>query len=402
MKLIKILLISFVFSIYSVHADEQSVEQNDELQALIKSDLELAQSQYKSLLNKARANSTARLPRSFVNGINTFVEYSDWTSGFFPGSHWYLYEYTHDEEWKAAAIEFSKIAEPAKLLKSHHDVGFILNSSFGNGYRLGVDQDHYRDVLLTGATTLITRFNPKVGAIKSWDNHSQWAYPVIIDNMMNLELLTFAAKLSKDPYYKELAIKHADTTLANHFRSDSSSYHVINYDPSTGSVISKQTHQGYSDSSAWARGQAWGLYGYTMMYRETKEVRYKEQAERIASFLINNPKMPNDKVPFWDLNDPSVPNAPRDSSAAAIMSSELELSQFVDKDLRDSYIDFAKRQIRTLSNQYFLAKPGENGGFILKHATGHKPNNSEVDVPLNYGDYYYLEALLRLQKILNH
>jgi uncharacterized protein YyaL (SSP411 family) len=216
--------------------------------------------------------------------------------------------------------------------------------------------------------------------------------------MMNLELLMWAAREAREPRYREIAITHADTTLRNHFRPDASSYHLVDFDPANGAVRGRVTVQGFADGSAWARGQAWGLYGYTMMYRESKKDDYLRQAQRIAEFFMNHPRLPADKIPYWDFDDTTIPNAPRDASAAAISSSALlELATFSDAATAKRYRDFAEQQLRSLSTKEYLAAPGENGGFLLKHATGHKPAGKEIDVPLNYADYYFLEALLRLK-----
>jgi hypothetical protein len=240
-----------------------------------------------------------------------------------------------------------------------------------------------------------------VGLIRSWD-FGAWKFPVIIDNMMNLELLTWATRETGEPKFKEIAVSHADKTMANHFRVDASSVHVVDYDPATGTVRGRQTHQGYSDSSAWARGQAWGLYGYTMMFRETGNTNYLDQARRIASLIISHPRLPEDRIPYWDFDAPDIPNAPRDASAAAVMASALiELSDQVDTEFGKQCIALARQQLLSLSSPEYLAKPGANGGFLLKHSTGHKPENSEVDVPLNYADYYFLEALLRYRQHAN-
>lgn len=364
---------------------------------LIRRSLDTASKQYTGLLVSVR--SKPGFPRTLENGEVKMVEVKDWTSGFFPGSLWYLYEATGNTKWRTAAQDYTARMAPAKFDKTQHDLGFMLGASYGNGYRLTRDPS-YRDALLAGATTLVTRFNPKVGSIQSWDlwKNTTWAFPVIVDNMMNLELLTWATQASKEPRYREIAIRHADTTLKHHFRPDHSSYHLVDYDPQTGVVRAKVTVQGKADASSWARGQAWGLYGYTMMYRETRKPEYLQQAHNIAAFFMNHPRLPADKVPYWDFDDPAIPDAPRDSSAAAIVSSALlELARFSDKDMARRYRGFAEAQLRSLASPDYLAAPGENGGFLLKHATGHKPAGKEIDVPLNYADYYFLEALLRLK-----
>jgi hypothetical protein len=272
-------------------------------------------------------------------------------------------------------------------------MGFKMYCSYGTGYRVTSDPA-YKEVLIQSAKTLSTRFNPVVGCIRSWDHHKeQWGFPVIIDNMMNLELLFAATRFSGDSSFYKIAVSHANTTMANHFRSDYSSYHVVDYDTATGKVVKKNTHQGYADESAWSRGQAWGLYGYTMCYRETGDPVYLQQAEHIAAFILHHPNLPKDKVPYWDFNAPDIPNEPRDASAAAVMASALyELSRYSSH--KKEYLTVANTILQSLTANYRSAIGG-NKGFLLLHSTGSKPSNSEVDVPLNYADYYYLEALLR-------
>lgn len=363
--------------------------------ALVTENFTFAAAQYGRMLTEI--NGQSGYPRTVEKGVRKLVSVKDWTSGFFPGSLWYLAEATGDPSLRAAAISQNAGIEPAKNNRSTHDVGFILYCSFGNGLRLGGDA-RYREIMLAGAESLITRFNAKVGCIQSWDKRRGWEFPVIIDNMMNLDLLMWASRVSGDPRFRNIAITHADTTMKHHFRADNSSFHVVDYDPATGAIRSRVTHQGAADSSAWARGQAWGLYGYTLMFRETKNPTYLAQAQKIAAFIMNHPRLPADKIPYWDFDAPEIPNAPRDSSAAAITCSALlELRTFVSADDAKRYTAFAEQQLRSLSSPAYRAKLGENGCFLLMHATGHKPGNSEIDVPINYGDYYFLEALHRYQ-----
>ena len=352
----------------------------------------VSSAQYSTMLT--RLTNETRLPRTWADGKVELVAAKDWTSGFFPGSLWYLYELTGEAKWRDAAKDFTSRLESAKDFRGSHDVGFILNCSYGNGYRL-VHDPRYREVLIQGARTLSMRFKPEVGLIRSWD-HGAWKYPVIIDNMMNLELLTVAAREAGEPRLRDIAIHHADATLTNHFRADASTWHVVDYNPTNGTVVKKQTHQGAADSSAWARGQAWGLYGYTMMYRETRKPEYLAQAERVAHFLINHPRLPADKIPYWDFDAPDIPNAPRDASAAAIMASALlELHDYVTPESGRQFLELAQQQLRSLASPAYLASPGENGGFLIRHCVVNMPKKSEVDAPLNYADYYFLEALVR-------
>ena len=327
-------------------------------------------------------------------------DYQWWCCGFFPGELWYLYETFGTAELKQYAEQFTDRVEPAKSLTNTHDLGFMLYCSYGNGYRL-TQNPAYREIMLEGARSLATRYNDKLGVIRSWDfNRDVWQYPVIIDNMMNLEFLLWAAKAGQEERYYDMAISHANRTLVEHYRPDYSCYHVVSYDTLTTFPHKKQTHQGYADESAWARGQAWGLYGYTMMYRETHINEYFIQATRIANYLMNHPRMPEDKVPYWDLDAPDIPQATRDASAAAIMASALlDLAAMDQTEFGQQCLAFAEAQLRSLSSPQYLAEPGTNGNFVLMHSTGSYPGNSEVDVPLSYADYYYVEALLRWKKL---
>ena len=324
-----------------------------------------------------------------------------WCSGFFPGTLWLLYETTGDEMLRKYAENYTMRIEKEQYTLDTHDLGFMMNCSFGNGYRI-TGNENYKKILLQSARSLATRYNENIGVIRSWDNKSKWMYPVIIDNLMNLELLENAYKLSQDSLFDKIANSHATVTITNHFRPDYSSCHVVDYDTLTNKALKMDTHQGYSSTSAWARGQAWGLYGYTMMYRETRNKKYLQQAINIAKFVLHHPNLPEDKIPYWDFDAPNIPNEPRDASAGAIIASALlELSQYVNDDkLSKEYQSVAAQQLRTLSSDEYLAAPRTNGGFILKHSVGNKPRNSEVDAPLTYADYYYVEALLRYKRLL--
>lgn len=324
-----------------------------------------------------------------------------WCSGFFPGTLWMLYEATGNETLKKYAENYTMRIEKEQYALDTHDLGFMMNCSFGNGYRI-TGNENYKKVLLQSARSLATRYNENLGVIRSWDNKPKWMYPVIIDNLMNLELLENAYKLSQDSLFDKIANSHATVTMINHFRPDYSSCHVVDYDTIANKALKMDTHQGYSSSSAWARGQAWGLYGYTMMYRETRNGKYLQQAIDIAKFILYHPNLPEDKIPYWDFDAPNIPDEPRDASAGAIIASALlELSQCVNDDkLSKEFQSVAGQQLRTLSSDEYLAAPRTNGGFILKHSVGNRPRNSEVDVPLTYADYYYVEALLRYKKLL--
>ena len=324
-----------------------------------------------------------------------------WTSGFFPGVLWQLYDNSGEPALKSWAQEYTLRVEAQKNVTTHHDVGFMIFCSFGNGYRITKDVK-YKEVIRTAAQSLSTRFNATVGALRSWDKASwttQWQYPVIIDNMMNLEILMWSAKEFGIGDFALIATTHANTTLRHHFREDYSTYHVVSYDTLTGTPEFRHTAQGYSHASAWARGQGWGLYGFTMMYRETGDTAYLHQAKGMADFIINHPNLPADKIPYWDFNAPGIPDESRDASAGAIICSALlELSRYVDNARSEVYRSVAETQIRTLCSPEYLATKRTNGNFILKHGVGHKPNGTEVDVPLTYADYYFVEALMRYKK----
>jgi len=332
-------------------------------------------------------------PRTLENGQLKLVASRDWTSGFFPGVLWFLYQNSNNADWLELAKIYSAPIEKEKTNGVTHDMGFKIYCSIGSGYRLTKDA-HYKDVIIESAKTLVTRFNPKTGVIRSWDhNTDKWVNPVIIDNMMNLELLFEASILTGDSSFYKIAVSHANVTMKNHFRPDYSSYHVIDYDPQTGEVRKKNTHQGYSHESAWARGQAWALYGYTMCYRYTKDPAYLKQAEAVTNYLLNHPNMPKDLVPYWDFNAPNIPDEPRDVSAAAVIASGLYELGGYSKNSK-LYISKANTMMKSMGTIY-ASKEGGNRGFLLGHSTGSKPAKSEIDVPLSYADYYYLEALLR-------
>lgn len=350
------------------------------------------------LMGQELVASPDRLPKSLGKDGKLETSKSDWwCSGFYPGVLWYLFQYSNDLDIKNLAQDMTARLEREKNNKGTHDLGFMMYCSFGNGYRL-TSHEQYKEVLIASSKSLCNRYHEKVGLIKSWDWSSKWKYPVIIDNMMNLEMLFWASKVTGDPSYKNIAISHANLTMKNHFRKDNSCYHVVSYNPETGDVEAKNTHQGYSDESSWARGQAWALYGYTMCYRETKDVAYLKQAQKVAQFILNHPNLPQDGIPYWDFNAPNIPNEMRDASAGAIFASAfIELSDYVGKKEGKRYLSMAETILSTLSSPSYRANLGENGNFILKHSVGSKPHNSEVDVPLTYADYYYVEALLRLK-----
>lgn len=342
-------------------------------------------------------------PRTTLpDGNIWYVPVDDWCSGFFPGSLWYLGELTGDQDWSRRAAEYTETLDSAQYLTWHHDVGFIIGSSYLNGYRLG-KKEQYTPVVVNAAKSLATRFRPGAGVIQSWNvdkgwqSERGWACPVIIDNMMNLEIMFEATRLTGDSTFYDIAVSHANTTMAHHFRPDFSCYHVVDYDPATGDVRHRQTAQGYADESSWARGQAWALYGYTMCYRYTGDPNYIYQAIKVCDMIFSTPSMPDDLVPYWDYNAPNIPSEPRDASAAACTASALyELSTYLPG---RGYKELADKVVASLSSPAYRAATGENNHFLLMHSVGSIPHGHEIDVPINYADYYYLEALLRKKKL---
>ena len=324
----------------------------------------------------------------------------EWCAGFWPGVLWYDYEYTKDKQVLEEAENFTHSLKFLSHIPAYdHDLGFLVFCSYGNGYRL-TKNPAYKQVILDTADTLATLFNPIVGTILSWPREVEprnWPHNTIMDNMINLEMLFWAAKNGGNPYLYDIAVSHADKTMKSQFRPDYTSYHVAVYDTITGNLIKGVTHQGYADSTMWARGQAWAIYGYTVVYRETKDPKYLDFVQKVTDVYLD--RLPEDKVPYWDFDDPDIPATPRDASAGAVIASALiELSRYTKGRFSKKCLAVAETQLKTLTSPEYLAEPGTNCNFILKHSVGNKPKNREVDVPLTYADYYYVEALLRYKK----
>ncbi|MGB7394240.1 MAG: glycoside hydrolase family 88 protein [Pricia sp.] len=336
-------------------------------------------------------------PRSYTDSTQTVrkVPSKDWTSGFFPGNLWHLYQLTGEEGYREKAAEWTSLMENQKTNDGTHDMGFKIFCSFGEGLKVARDSN-YADVIVESAKTLATRFNENVGSLRSWDfNADEWEFPVIVDNMMNLELLFEATKITGDSAFHKMAVEHANTTLKNHIREDNSIYHVVVYDTVSGAVKDKVTHQGFNDESSWARGQAWGIYGYTMAYRYTRDTTYLAQAEATADFYLSHNKLREDGIPFWDFDDPKIPDAVRDVSAATVIASAFfELDGYTDD---PKYLAYANKVLDTLRSREYLLPAEVDAPFILDHATGNWPKNDEMDEPIVYADYYFLEAMLRKQ-----
>lgn len=344
-----------------------------------------------------------KLPRTIdAQGRLVTADCYWWCSGFFPGLLWMLSEDCPQEpQLRQYAELFTRRVEPVRKVTDNHDIGFMLGCSYGHAYRITGDE-YYMTILSEGAHNLSTRFMPAAGVTKSWGTSSRWTNPVIIDNMMNLEILELVGKKEGNQEYLKIADSHAQTTMKNHYRPDFSTWHVVDYDSETGKVVKKVTAQGFSDESAWARGQAWGLYGYTMMYDQTGNKKYLKQARNVANYLTTRSNIPEDAIPYWDYDCTDIPNTPRDASSAAITASAYLLLSQLDKksSTAQRWWDMALRQLRSLASPAYTAYPGSARGFILLHSTGSLPAKSEVDVPLTYADYYYVEALLRLKKMI--
>lgn len=392
-----ILMVAFLYT-YSCTTNKQKSDNNN--QNLIQENVSFAADQYSLMLEEIEKSTDILIPKYILNGEMKYIPPQEWTSGFFPGSLWYLYELTEDEKWKPYATKYTEALDTIQYFTDNHDVGFMIYCSYGNGLRL-TNNDNYQGVIINAAKSLSTRFVPGAGIIQSWNaNKSKdWECPVIIDNMMNLELLFEATKLSGDSSFYNIAITHADNTLKNHYRPDYSCWHVIDYDKIDGTVRHRNTHQGYSHESAWARGQSWGIYGFILCYRETKDQKYLDLAEKALEFILNHPNYPEDGIPYWDFNSPDIPNTYRDVSSGSILASALyELSTYSNK---KDYKGWADTIVASLTSPNYRAELGENGNFLLMHSVGSLPHNSEVDVPLNYSDYYFLEALKRKRDIEN-
>jgi unsaturated chondroitin disaccharide hydrolase len=376
-----------------------SFKPDKQLLQIIQQNLIDADAQYKVLMQNLPPDS---FPKTYYPEKKKygFSNSGWWCSGFYPGTLLYLYEQSKDEALYNEALRMLALLRDEQFNTGTHDLGFMMYCSFGNANRMEAGAG-YRAILMNSAKSLSTRFNPKVGCIKSWDSKTPGDFLVIIDNMMNLELLFWATKISGDSSFYKIAVTHANTTMKNHFRPDYSSYHVLNYNAETGEVQQKKTAQGFADESAWSRGQAWGLYGFTVMYRETKDKKYLDQANHIAHFILSNPNLPADKIPYWDFNAPDIPNALRDASAASVMASALiELSGYAGAEESKEYMHTAETILRSLSSPQYKAAAGTNGGFIIKHCVGHLPAKSEVDVPLTYADYYFIEAMKRYKALV--
>lgn len=395
MKIRKLLLSLGVFLMTPAFCHAE----NNDISNIINNDINFSTRQYSLMLQQIGREGKVRIPKTIDKlGRMVYIPIDDWCSGFFPGSLCYLYQLTNDKSWLLQSRRFTEALDSIQYLTWHHDVGFMIGSSYLNIYRLSPNKA-YKKAIIQTAKSLCTRFRKKAGVIQSWNvdrgwqSKRGWTCPVIIDNMMNLELLFEATRLSGDSTYWKVAVSHANKTLENQFRKDGSCYHVVDYDPNNGAVLHRQTAQGYADNSAWARGQAWAVYGYTVCYRYTHDRKYLDQAVKTLNFVMQNPNLPEDLIPYWDFDAPNIPNEPRDASSAACIASALyEMNNYLPD---NGYTSLADRIIRSLSSPEYRAPLGKNGCFLLMHSVGSIPHNNEIDVPLNYADYYFLEALTR-------
>ena len=331
----------------------------------------------------------------------------EWCSGFWPGILWMDYAVTGDENIRRQAEGYTEaLAMLTQEPLFDHDIGFLTLTSYGKGYELTGRKD-YREQMLRAADSLATLYNNKVGTLLSWPRHVKdyGGHNTIMDNMINLELLFWAAKeqaksdAAKSQQLRQIAVSHADVTMQHQFRDDASCYHVAVYDTLSGQFIKGVTHQGYADSSMWARGQSWAIYGYTMVYRFTKEQRFLDFAQRVTDIYLKRLKeTSNDWVPLWDMDDPRGLEAPKDASAACVVASALlELCQYVEPEKANHYRDAATNMLGDLSSENYQSR--ERNVAFLQHSTGHHPAGTEIDASIIYADYYYMEALLRFSKM---
>ncbi|MFV0470590.1 MAG: glycoside hydrolase family 88 protein [Paludibacteraceae bacterium] len=384
-----------VFSCYSYYKTGNGKINEDE-------SLDYCNTQVQKTLNEIE-NDSCLFPRSI--GIDAtkwhLTSVYDWTSGFWPGILWYNYENTGNELIKLKAQQYTNCL--IELLNPEHsgdhDLGFQFLCSFGNAYRL-TGNEKYKETILKGAEKLAGFYNPKVGTILSWAHmvtEMGWPHNTIMDNMMNLELLFWASKNGGSPEYYNMAESHARVTMENQFSENYTNYHVAIYDTINGNLVKRVTNQGLNDKSFWARGQAWAIYGYTMVYRETGNKDFLRFAEKITDVYLQN--LPDDYVPYWDFDDPAIPNAPRDASSASIVASALlELSELEDDAQKaKEYYLAAENMLVNLSSEKY--RSGTSNSSFLRHSTGNYPAGYEIDASINYADYYYIETLIRYKKL---
>ena len=365
----------------------------------VDSALEYCDGQIKKTLNDLHSADSidyTMMPRNIMKGERQWnlrkATKEEWTAGFWPGVLWYDYEATQNDSIRLEAEKFTEsLSFLAEIPAYDHDLGFLVFCSYGNGYRL-TSNPEYKRVILAVSDSLATLYRPKVGTILSWPRNVEMfgGHNTIMDNMINLEMLFWAAKNGGNKKLYDIAVSHADKTMQNQFRDDYTSYHVAVYDTLTGECINRCTHQGYADNSMWARGQAWAIYGYTVVYRETKDPKYLDFAEKVTKVYLD--RLPEDYIPYWDFSAPGIPDAPRDASAACVVASALlEMSTFYTGEKSATYKDAAVRMLASLDSDKY--RGGETNHSLLLHSTGHWPAGSEIDASIIYADYYYASLL---------
>lgn len=342
---------------------------------------------------------------SSVGNMYPPVANDQWTAGFWPGEIWLAYEHTGDKVFRyAAQIQVQSFLHRIenRIETDHHDMGFLYSPSCIAAWKLVGDEDGRRAALLA-ADQLIERYQPVGEFIQAWGrkgNPNEYRY--IIDCLLNLPLLYWATRETGDERYREIALKHARTTLAHSVRPDDSTYHTFYMDPQTGAPVRGATKQGYSDDSFWARGQAWGIAGMALSYRYERLPAYRHAFDRLLTFYLN--KLPQDLVPYWDLIFTEGSEEPRDSSSASIVvCGLLEMAELVEAPEAARYRDLARRMMKSLTEHYAVSDPFISNGLVL-HGTYSKktPHNTcrgeGVDECVSWGDYYYMEALTRLSR----
>ncbi len=375
---------------------------NTKLDSKVDHALNFARQQLKKTI-ASLSNDTNQFPEEAILGEDLTWKTKNlngWGSGYFPGMLWYMYEDTTDDFWKQKAQAWTISLENEKGNINHHDIGLIIGCSFGHAYRLTNDS-YYRQVVVEAANSLARRFNPAVGCTRSWgkiDNDK--TFTVIIDNMVCTELLFMGAKLGGQKQWYDMAVSHALKTMKNHIRSDSSTYHVVEYDPVKGGVIQKRSHQGFAEESCWARGQAWAIYGFTTTFRETGDEPFLKTAQKTADYFIDN--LPKDHIPYWDFRLPDIQKAKRDTSAAAIAASGmLELSTLTkDEQASKKYFDTACSILNALCCAPYLAEGTKSPAILLQMTYGVKDaTNDKIIGSWIWGDYYFVEAMMRYKQI---
>ena len=399
------------FPMYVGNHVENVVFSKDSRSTMVSQSLSYCSSQVDRALEALRPYDFTMMPRNILNGELTWnlrkASPQEWCSGFWPGILWMDFAYNKSEAVGKAAAGYTDALIPVVEAPVYdHDLGFITINSMLKGYEVS-KEPRYRSAALRAADSLATLFNEKVGTLLSWPRHVKdyGGHNTIMDNMMNLELLFWAAENGGDLQLKDIAIRHAETTMKHHFRPDGSCYHVAVYDTLDGHFIKGVTHQGYADNSMWSRGQSWAIYGYTMVYRFTKDKRFLDHAQKVTDIYLKRLKETSDDcIPFWDMDDPEIVNSKsvncklKDASAACVVASALlELSQYVDAEKRLRYLSAAEDMLKDLSSDRYQSR--DNNVALLMHSTGHRPAGSEIDASIIYADYYYLEALMRLSQM---